>query len=169
MVLFIYNSMEIKSIKAAKKNSDGTYNLYVNVLNQNNLVLIPFTCEKRHVMRIDLVCFDIYERVDFIDVICNINGLMNVFDIKEGDILYYAEEDYINDITSDETIMQNIRDTISKANKSKDFKLDKNRMNDVGQRRVTEKNKTYLPPNILPPNASNQTFENGRITFKPNF
>jgi len=160
--------MEIKSLTSSKKNSEGLYNLYVNVINNINVVLIPFTCTNRHNMRIDLVCYDIYENINYIDMICNINGIMNVFNIKSNDIIYYIEEDDIINMISDDTVMENIRNTIINANKSKDYKLDKNRLNDVINRNTNENNKNYLPPNILPSNSSNQIIENGKIIFKSN-
>jgi hypothetical protein len=160
--------MNIKSLNTLKLNKDGSYNLYLEVLNNNPINLISFICEKRHEMRIDNVCFDIYEKVDYIDVICNINGLINIFDIKENDILYYIEEEDISNIISDDTLLENIKEILSKANKSKDFKLDKNRINDTNNRKNIEKNKKYLPPNILPENAKNISFENGKIIIKTN-
>lgn len=169
--------MKIKSIEAVKKEaaSDNRsfkpeYNLYVQVLVGNTKIgLFEFVCTKRHEMRLDLVCFDIYGKQDYIDVLSNLNTMFNVFDVKEGDIILFIEEENIGEVSTSESAIQNIKDQLKTANKGKNFKLDNNRQKDVAKRTQTEKNKSYIPPNILDSNNSNLNNNNGVITLKPNF
>lgn len=169
--------MKIKSIEQVKKDvaQDNKsykpeYNLYVEVLVNNvNIKLFEFVCTKRHEMRLDLVCFDIYGNQDYIDVLSNLNVMFNVFDVKENDIILFIEQENIDNVASSQSVINNIKDQLKTANKGKSFKQDNNRQKDVAKRTQTEKNKTYIPPNILDTNNSNMQNANGVITLKPNF
>lgn len=169
--------MKIKSIESVKKDVaddnksfKAEYNLYIEVLVNNvNIKLFEFQCTKRHEMRLDLVCYDIYENQDYIDVLSNLNIMFNVFDVKEGDIILFIEQEKIDNVASNDSAINNIKEQLKTANKGKSFKQDNNRQKDVAKRTQTEKNKTYLPPNILNSNNSNINNNNGVITLKPNF
>ncbi len=43
-------------------------------------------------MRIDLICYNIYNKTDYIDILLNINEIDNPLNIKVGDILKYPSQ-----------------------------------------------------------------------------
>jgi len=169
--------MKIKSVESISKvrsednkSFKDEYNLYIEVLiDTTKIKLFEFPCTKRHEMRLDLVSVDVYETNEYVDVLCNLNNLVNVFNVKEGDIILFIEQENIDNVSSSTSIIENIKDQLKTANKGKSFKVDNNRKADVAKRKEIEKNKTYLPPNILDANNKNLNESNGTITLKPNF
>lgn len=159
--------MNIKSLNNLQKDGQA-FNLYVQVLvNGKAYSVYNFTCVDKHSMRIDLVCFDIYQSTDNIDILTNINGIINPLAIKSGDVLYYVDQDDIEDVRSDEAVFSAILNSVKSANKGKEMKLDKNRQKDVNKRNEIEKAKSYIPPNIV--ETSNVETNNGKIILRPNF
>lgn len=165
--------MNIKSIETVnknKRNNTEEFNFYVEVMSNNVAYnIFEFTCTERHEMRLDLVCFDIYENTDFIDLLSNLNNMRNVFDVKKGDIILFIDTNDIQNVSSNESTISSIKDQLKTNNKGKSFKIDNNRQKDTANRKQTEKNKSFVPPNILNSNQSNTTINNGTITLKPNF
>lgn len=169
--------MKIKSIDSINKvRSDDNksfkeeYNLYIEVLiDTTKIKLFEFPCTKRHEMRLDLVSTDVYDTNEYVDVLCNLNNLVNVFNVKEGDIILFIEQENIDNVSSSTSVIENIKDQLKTANKGKSFKIDNNRKADITKRKETEKNKAYLPPNILDSNKKNLNESNGVISLKPNF
>lgn len=159
--------MNIKSLNNLQKDGQA-FNLCVQVLiNGKSYSVYNFPCEDKHSMRIDLVCFDIYQSTDNIDILTNINGIINPLSIKSGDVLYYVDQDDIEDVRSDEAVFTAILNSVKSANKGKEMKQDKNRQKDVNKRNETEKAKSYVPPNIV--ETSNVETNNGKIILRPNF
>lgn len=159
--------MNIKSLNNLQKDGQA-FNLYIQVLiAQKTYNVFNFICDEKHEMRIDLICMDIYQHMENIDILTNINGIINPLSIKSGDILYYVDDADAESIRSDENIFKTILDSIKSANKGKEMKQDKNRQKDVNKRNETEKAKSYIPPNIV--EKSNVDINNGKIILRPNF
>lgn len=159
--------MNIKSLNNLEKDGQA-FNLYIQVLiAKKTYNVFNFICDEKHEMRIDLICMDIYQHMENIDILTNINGIINPLSIKSGDILYYVDDAEAESIRSDENILKTILDSIKSANKGKEMKQDKNRQKDVNKRNETEKTKAYIPPNIV--ETSNVEINNGKIILRPNF
>jgi hypothetical protein len=100
----------------------------------------PYVVQREEAMRMDLVCYSIYGNFNYIDELLTLNHILNPWSIKEGDIIYFAEEDDINSLQMQAKTDQN-RIVRSLVNPSKDTKKDPNR--DEG---------TGLTPTIKPTN-----------------
>lgn len=161
--------MNIKSLQNLKKNG-SVFELYSEVVvNNNPYAVFKFSCNVRHNMRIDLVCYDIYNNTDSIDVLCTVNGILNPFTVQDGDILYYVDEKDLDSVRSDAAVIAAIVDSVKGANKGKQQKTDSNKAADNMTRKETEKSKSYVPPNILQTNNTNIDLGEGTIILKPNF
>lgn len=161
--------MEIKSLNQLKK-SGQTYDLYTNIIIDNKKYSIfEFPCTERHDMRIDLVCFDIYESMNDVDLLCIINGIINPLSVQNGDLIFFIEAEKLEEVRTNDSILENIVSNLNKLNKGKEHKIDKNRSNDLLKRKQTEINKTFVPPNILNTSGKNINIKDGKIILKPNF
>lgn len=162
--------MRIKSLEAAKPNNDGSYNLFFTaIISGVNIPVLTFQCTSRHDMRFDLICYDIYENTDNIDLLCDLNGIINLYSVKDGDIIFYVEEEFIETITSSDAYLSNIQEQLKNANKGKTYKIDTARQKDIEQRSKREKDKIYTSPTILKDGDTNLRYENGNLILKPNF
>lgn len=161
--------MEIYSLQNLKKNGQ-VYELYSQaIVNGVAYGVYSFTCTDRHTMRIDLVCFDIYKNTDNIDVLCALNNIFQSLTIQEGDTIFWIEDKDIDNVRSNENVLQALIDSVTAANLGKDTKQDTNRITDTSNRTQTEKNKKLTPPNIIQTSNGNIDFSEGQIILKPNF
>ena len=161
--------MEIKSLQNLKKNG-AVFELYAEVVvNNNPFAVFKFPCTTRHNMRMDLVCFDIYNNTAAIDVLCTVNGILNPLTIQDGDVLFYVDEKDLDAVRSDSAVIAAIVDAVKGANKGKQHKTDNNKTADNVTRKEKEKAKSFVPPNILQSNNTNIDFGEGTIILKPNF
>lgn len=159
--------MEIKSLEKLRKDGQ-VYNLYNSVIvNNRQYSIFEFLCTDRHQMRIDLIAFDIYGETNYIDILCTLNNIFNVFTIQTGDVIYYVDIDEVDNIQSNDAVIDAIKDKLKTANTGKEFKRDKNREKDLNNRSNVEKEKK-LPSNII---IGQTNFENvnGKLILKPNF
>lgn len=133
----------------------------------NDIALYSHIVTKNEEMRIDLVSYNLYDTEKYITELTYLNGITNVFSIKEGDKILYPSEDNIDSIFKfNKNSMNKIKDVIFKMNKKKSGKLDKNRLANKRNRNKTEQNKR-MPPNIL--NNDKMVIENGKLVLKSNF
>lgn len=90
----------IRSLSDVRKTGDGLFNLLKPSLKidkgNNNIELVPFTVQREHEMRIDLIFKDMYmietpspTLMNDVDVILFINKIDNPLNIKVGQVLYY--------------------------------------------------------------------------------
>ena len=98
----------------------------------------PYVVSNEDAMRIDLICFKIYNNFNYIDELLTMNNIINPWSIKEGDIIYFCDEDSLVSLqlqakTDDNAIVNTL------VNPTKDTQKDPNR--DTG---------TGLPPTIKP-------------------
>jgi hypothetical protein len=47
-------------------------------------------------MRIDLICFRIYESVEYTDILLSVNEIVNPLNIRAGDVLRYPDQGSLN-------------------------------------------------------------------------
>jgi hypothetical protein len=160
--------MNIESLNKLRLNDDGIYEFFVKTrTNTGKVPLFIFECTERHNLRMDLVSLDVYQTADYIDVLCNLNGILNPLMVQEGDIILYTNEDNIDDINNNGDLLEEIRAEVTKSNIGKQFKQDKARQNDLLKRRQVEADKKFIPPNILQAGESNIEITEDGPDFSP--
>lgn len=132
---------DIRTIKKDKKQG-GLFNFFTPTF----LMLSSFEQEvlvvgKESEMRPDLICNELYKRVDQIDFLMSLNDIDNPLNIKENDLIYFTSYAAIDSFRIKEAEVADTRDLLLNANKS--TKKDPKR-----QKYVEEK--FNLPPTILP-------------------
>ena len=160
--------MEIKSLTNLAKNGN-VYDLYTEVIvDKMKYGLFKFLCTERHQMRLDLVCFDIYQNQNNIDVLSTLNSLINIFTIDSGDYILYVEEKNIDMVRSDASVTAALVAAVKSANSGKGKQNDNNRLNDKAKQKELEKSKTFIPPHIIQHTNGNINLSEGKIIIKPN-
>ena len=106
---------------------------------RNDVSLNYWYVQQDEDMRIDLICYRIYDNTDNIDILLNVNRIDNPLNIKSGDVLRYPSESdiYLFRVTEDEK--QSVQKLL---NRNKAPRKDSNRKDYV------EKNYS-LPPTVL--------------------
>ena len=160
--------MEIQSLTNLAKNGI-TYDLYSEVIIDNiTYGLYQFICTDRHQMRLDLVCYDIYQNQDNVDVLSVINSIINVFTVDIDDIILYVEDKNIDLVRSDASVTAALVAAVASANTGKSNQIDPTRLNDKANQKQLEKAKTLIPPNIIQQSTGNLQLQPGAIILKPN-
>lgn len=163
--------MDIKSLSNLQK-YNGVYDLYTQVIvNDKPYAVYSFQCSSRHDMRIDLVCFDIYNNLDNVDILCNVNSIINPLSIQNGYTIFFVDDKDIEDIRSSSDVLNaisSILNSANNANKGKEFKQDSNKVKDNNNKINIEKSKKLIPPHIKQNNTSNIDYSEGVIILRPN-
>jgi len=136
--------MVIKDIDALVTDSrqNGLYNLFAKTYVQApDRVVESYVVNPEEEMRMDLVSFNIYESVDYVDFLCNFNSIDNPLNIKQGDVINYVSVDAISNYLFTEPNDDQVRKGLLNENKA--TKKDPNRT------KFVEENYT-LPPTFLP-------------------
>lgn len=120
----------------------------------DTLNYLPYLVSKEEAMRPDTICFNIYGNFNYIDELLTWNNILNPWSIKEGQIIYFLEEDDIVALqlqakTDDQEIVKTL------VNPNKDTQRDPNR--DAG---------TGLPPTIKPAGLKDVTVDFNNKTIK---
>lgn len=74
------------------KEQDNLYDLFYPILKDidiKNFILKKYIVKEERSMRIDLICLDIYNSIDYIDELMHINNIIDPYSIKKGDVIYY--------------------------------------------------------------------------------
>lgn len=135
--------LDVKRIKQSLDKELGTqyfWDLTQSTFKSRNDVSMNYWyVQQDEDMRIDLICYRIYDNTDNIDILLNVNRIDNPLNIKNGDVLRYPSENdiYLFRVTEDEK--QSVQKLL---NRNKAPKKDSNRKDYV------EKNYS-LPPTVL--------------------
>lgn len=108
------------------------------VIWDDTLNYMPYVVSKEEAMRPDLICYNIYNNFTYIDELLTWNNILNPFSIKEGQIIYYLENDDVVTLQLQSKV-DNEAIVKSLVNPSKDTQKDPNRVEGTG-----------LPPTIKP-------------------
>jgi len=95
---------------------------------------------KEDEMRIDLICYKIYNNTDYIDILLNFNEIDNPLNIKEGDVLRYPNPKDIESLRY-KTESKNTVKALLNRNKAP--------RKDDSRKKYIEDNFS-LPPTVLP-------------------
>lgn len=124
------------------KNQDGLFNFFqptFKMLTDVDQQLI--VVDKDSAMRIDLVCNELYKRVDLIDFLCSFNDIDNPLNVMEGDILFYTSFATIDTFRIKKSETDETRTLLLNPNKAS--QVDSNRQKYV-------EDKYSLPPTVMP-------------------
>jgi hypothetical protein len=136
---------------------DNLYNLYDPTFKlETGINLRQFVVGPEQVMRIDLVCNEIYKSVNQVDFLCDLNNIDNPLNVKEGDVILYPNFDAISYYRVTITDNNDARAKLLNVNKS--TKRDNNRQKYVEQNFA-------LPPNVKQVPDASVKIENGQIVI----
>ena len=151
--------MKIYDIDQLKKDSSGNYDLTQPTFQFTQASYGVYTVQRGEEMRMDLVCESIYNDVDHIDILCNINNIDNPLNIKEGQqILYVLDKNTIGLMRYSDVETQDVK---SLGNSNKSTRKDSNRKKYI-------EDKLSLPPTILEKRVDQFNVDNGRIVLGAN-
>ncbi len=124
------------------------------VIWHDSLNYYPYVVSKEDAMRIDLICFNIYNNFNYIDELLSMNNILNPWSIVEGQIIRFLDEDSLATLqlqakADDQQVVQSL------VNPNKDTQKDPNR--DTG---------TGLPPTIRPAGLKEVTVDFSNKTIK---
>jgi len=98
-----------------------------------------YTVQRGEEMRMDLVSESIYNDIQYVDFLCNLNKISNPLNVKFGDIMLYVDLDFIERFRV-KPKTQNVQQVIAKSNRG--TQQDKSRQEYI-------ENNFSLPPNVL--------------------
>lgn len=134
--------MKIRSLEELERVStnDNMFNLLQTSFKDYgpfafNTYIVPRSYE----MRIDLICDDIYNSVEYVDFLLWFNDIINPFNISEGTELLFVNIDIIPNFFAEKENNQKVQDVF--LNKKKTKRRDKNRDKFI-------KEKKSLPPTV---------------------
>lgn len=124
------------------------------VIWNDSLNYFPYVVSQEESMRIDLICFNIYNNFNYIDELLTLNNILNPWSIQAGQTIYFIEEDSIQVLqlqtkADDQKIVREL------VNPNKDTQKDPNR--DTG---------TGLPPTIKPAGLKDVSVDYNNKTIK---
>lgn len=138
-----------------KVEQDNLLDLITPILvNDDTLYYYPYIVSEVEEMRPDIICNNIYGHSKYIDELLTLNNILNPWSIKNGQIIYYVDEESILLIQSkpkedQQVLLKNL------VNPNKDTKKDPNR--------TTGEN---LPPSIKPSNLKDVSVDFTNKTIK---
>lgn len=101
-----------------------------------NTYIVP----KEFEMRMDLVCNDIYDSMEYVDFLLWINRIINPFNIKQGMELIFPQPDIIPKFYAKKDNQREVQDAL--LNKGKAKRKDKNRS------KFREQKRRAIPPTV---------------------
>ena len=138
-----------------------------NVITINDINFSFHVVTRNQEMRLDNVSYELYKDVKYVTELSFINGLTNMFSIKENDILLVVNEEDISRVFNFSAgLINDMKEAIKNANAGKKSAPDSNRAQSKNNRKQTELDKK-MPPNIL--NNEKMVIENGKLILRTNF
>lgn len=122
------------------KNQDDLYNMFVVTFKLDLASsFAEYTVPDENEMRIDLVCRDIYNRIDDFDILLNINDIDNPLNIKSGSYLMFPPVSAFPNFRVNTQEPIETRATLLNANKLSRKDQSRQKYNETNQ---------ALPPNL---------------------
>ena len=138
----IYSFDTTKRLKRDPKQGN-LFNLFEkNIMNVNNVELIPYVVPREYEMRLDRISEFIYGTSQYVEELMVMNDILNPYSIKEGQIIYYCDVNLLSNFyTSDKLTDQNEIKRQELMNSSQN-----------NRSKFTLGDNQKLPPNIKPSN-----------------
>jgi hypothetical protein len=154
---------KFKEIEDLERDRDqnGLYDLFVTTFVNNKAILVyGYTVQRGEEMRIDNICNRIYNNINHLSFVLQLNNIQNPLTIKAGDLLFYVREEDIPSFTADPAEASKFRDrVINNAISDKKKQVDAVRNNYTNNRKSADP----LPPNIKESGDSPVTITDGII------
>lgn len=152
--------MNIYDISILKRdpNQSDLYDLTEPTFTQPILTPFQMIVTKEQEMRIDLISYELYKSVDYVDFLLNLNDIDNPINIKQGDVILYTSIDKFELCK----IAPNTNDVKQKTllSPNKSSKKDPNRQQYI-------EDNYQLPPTFLETPASPISTSGNKITISP--
>jgi len=137
-------SFTLKNLKRDSK-QDDLYNIFKQTyIDKNNLPIYETYVNKSEEMRLDKVSYRIYGSTSYIEELMIMNNIINILNIKQGDVIYYAPIGGLDKLKELEKEIDDTIENISKPNKN--TRIDENRSKNV-------------PPTIKPKSLKTLTLD----------
>lgn len=138
-----------------------------NFISINDVNFSFHVVTRNQTMRLDSISYLLYGDVKYVTELAYINGLTNVFSIKEDDILLVVnEEDITRVFDFSAGLINSMVEAIMSANTGKKSAPDSNRAQSKSNRKQSELDKK-IPPNIL--NNEKMVVQDGKLILRTNF
>lgn len=161
-------AMEMKSLEGVQYGTGATDELFARAYVMDGTVPVyTMVLERRHEMRIDLVCLDMYSTVDLVDVVMDTNALVNPFAVRQGMVLVYTDAASVDRLAYSRQELEDIRATL--IDETKRHKTDPRRTTYAQRAKQIEAEKRALPPTVLKPGVFTTVDEDGYIKLRPGF
>lgn len=120
--------MKIYSFENQTIQKDGLYDLVKKtIVNKIDLDVDEFVVPDEFDGRLDLVSKHFYGSGDYVEELMVMNGLINPFTIKTGDVIYYIESGKMKQLYQKDEENDSAKQDILKSNKSKSTATDSSR------------------------------------------
>lgn len=108
------------------------YDLFAKTVVYNkynvNSYLIPYVVENDKEMRVDKICYYFYGNYNFVEEIYKLNNIVNPWSVKQGDIIYYIDPNFLSLVyEKDDTSVLDKQTQQALINTSKNTQKDPNR------------------------------------------
>jgi len=144
-------SFTLKNLKRDKK-QDNLYNIFKQTyINKNNVPLYETYVNELEEMRLDRISYRLYGSPSYIEELMELNNIMNIWNIKQGDVIYFSPIGSFDNLKELEKEIDDDIENISKPNK--ETRIDKNRSKNV-------------PPTIKPKSLKTLTLDKKNKTIK---
>jgi len=137
------DSFTLKNLKRDKK-QDNLFNIFKQTMVDAKIILYTTYVNIDEEMRLDKVSSRLYGTPKYIEELMQINNILNIWNVKQGDIIQYGEILDFQLLKSLEKEVDDIYEKIAKQNKN--TRIDKDRNKNV-------------PPTIKPKNLENLTID----------
>jgi len=140
---------------------NGIADLSQNTFNYDNEIIgneseKAYIIQRGEEMRADLICDNLYDNVDNVDMLCNYNGIDNPLNFKEGETIFYPMESNVSKLRySDPNLQEN--DLLTQS-PTKTTRKDPNREEYINNNRS-------LPPTQLSRRIDPLTSENDDLSI----
>lgn len=112
------NFFDINTLKSDKNQSE-LFNFFTPTFRMtNSFEQQVFVVGKEQEMRSDLVCNELYKRVDVLDFLMSLNDIDNPLNIMENDLIYFTAFGAIENFRVKDSGAIETRDLLLNANKS---------------------------------------------------
>jgi len=155
------NDMEIYDIKTliTDDNQGGLYDLIAPTFHliETGVTPFKFNVTQDHEMRMDNICKSLYNNVDYVDMVMDLNDIDNPLNIMSGDVIFYVPPAVYD--------LYKVDVTVTATNKTL---LNQNKSNVKDPNRVSYVENNYqIAPTFLDTPQSPISYSNGKITISP--
>lgn len=105
--------------------SEVKYDLFEPTYNSIFREQAPYLVDSSTEMRLDKICWQLYQTINEVDYLCNLNDIDNPLNVMEDDVIFYTNPEVIDDSKLRKTYTTNTREQLINSNKSS--KKDTNR------------------------------------------